>query len=728
MTTKAADRNEPLRDNRIENTHPWLHRDCGHLQNVPTTGGIVQCEGCEGWIDLKPKKQLLEENKHIDKSAQMTLDGNIASANRKQKSPKIVLPFEMVTLKRRNQWDKLFEGFTSMKAISFVVQPVFLLEYFSKRGYDKIELLVGKGLTERYKEKLSDTKWQIIEELHEKTDSRELTLWGTKDEVHTKLYILENDEYVRVITGSPNLSYKASGAGQIEFVVYQDLFHDNPSHQIILEQYLNHYEKHFTDKCKKFMDDLSELFIDLNDMEPKEVIRIWKSNSHSSDIRSFRVIYDELSAEAMKETDDPEDDVITITFPKISQSHKTVLTGSLGAKFEGSDMTVSRKKFLNAESHLGVPHMKLNEETGCFKIGINGKLRTLNQTYTVDDLNEGLMDIERYISMVDTATCDAPEYVKMSMMESIIYAFAAPFANHWLRNKRLLTNYSNRRGPRHLLLIGDGFNGKTTFLRYINWLITSSHLEPVDAKKYTTKEWTNLFSHIQTSGSMMPVMIDDIKKRAVQGKTPALEPFIKSYFEGEWNDRLTYPMILGSSNYTVDGDWAKSRVRRLNFDVQFSGDESDEILINQLISKKNVVFSAFSSEYISRLAMGLEYNKDELFDARKVMEYLYSKVGREPPSYFPETLPEDHFDVDAIYCYSQVRSHKLVTEKMRNGVVILTFKGFSAMHEFRSRLPQTIKYQYNGEEMVIQNREIYEKFLAKGRTKNKKTLFSRFFR
>ena len=65
---------------------------------------------------------------------------------------------------------------------------------------------------------------------------------------------------------------------------------------------------------------------------------------------------------------------------------------------------------------------------------------------------------------------------------------------------------------------------------------------------------------------------------------------------------------------------------------------------------------------------------------------------------------------------------------MRNGVVILTFKGYSAMNEFRSRLPQTIKYQHNGEEMVIQNREIYEKFMSKGKTNTKQTLIERLFR
>ena len=196
------------------------------------------------------------------------------------------------------------------------------------------------------------------------------------------------------------------------------------------------------------------------------------------------MIYDELSAQAMQETNNSEDDVITITVPKISSSRKTFLTNTIGAKFDGTDMVVSRSKFLRAESHNGIPQMKLNETIGELRIGINGKMKILNNNCTKEQIFEGLRDIEEYISMVDEATCDAPEYVKMSMMEAIIYSFAAPFANHWLRSKRQVTNYSNRRGPRHLLLFGDGFNGKTTFLRYINWLISGSHIEPVDAKKY----------------------------------------------------------------------------------------------------------------------------------------------------------------------------------------------------------------------------------------------------
>ena len=156
-----------------------------------------------------------------------------------------------------------------------------------------------------------------------------------------------------------------------------------------------------------------------------------------------------------------------------------------------------------------------------------------------------------------------------------------------------------------------------------------------------------------------------------------------------------------------------------------SGDESDEILISNLISTKNVAFSAFSSKYINRLAKGIEYNKDELFDARIVLRTLYEEAGLDVPKYFPHTPPEDHFDVDAIYCYAQVRKHKLVKEKRSRGVIILTFKGYKALHEFRGRLPQTIKSQFNNQELIIENPYL-RGILGKGNASGKKSVLSDF--
>ena len=56
MTTEAADRNYALHDIRKTPTREWLHRKCGHFQQVPVSGGVVECENCEELIELKPKQ------------------------------------------------------------------------------------------------------------------------------------------------------------------------------------------------------------------------------------------------------------------------------------------------------------------------------------------------------------------------------------------------------------------------------------------------------------------------------------------------------------------------------------------------------------------------------------------------------------------------------------------------------------------------------------------------
>ena len=56
------------------------------------------------------------------------------------------------------------------------------------------------------------------------------------------------------------------------------------------------------------------------------------------------------------------------------------------------------------------------------------------------------------------------------------------------------------------------------------------------------------------------------------------------------------------------------------------------------------------------------------------------------------------------------------------------FKGSKSLHEFRGRLPQTIKTQYTFKELIIENPDIYEEFLAKGNASGKKSVLSRFFR
>lgn len=54
----------------------------------------------------------------------------------------------------RQDFDKLFEGFTKLRAISYVVSPELLLEFFDQRGYTEVEVLVGENLADSYRQGL----------------------------------------------------------------------------------------------------------------------------------------------------------------------------------------------------------------------------------------------------------------------------------------------------------------------------------------------------------------------------------------------------------------------------------------------------------------------------------------------------------------------------------------------------------------------------------------------
>ena len=102
MTTEAADRNEPLRATSPIETREWLHKECGHFQQVPLEGGDVQCDNCNTWVHLASKARILSQGYHINVFSTNDIRWRNRKAEQNQQLPKIDLPFKMVTLKRRN--------------------------------------------------------------------------------------------------------------------------------------------------------------------------------------------------------------------------------------------------------------------------------------------------------------------------------------------------------------------------------------------------------------------------------------------------------------------------------------------------------------------------------------------------------------------------------------------------------------------------------------------------
>ena len=183
---------------------------------------------------------------------------------------------------------------------------------------------------------------------------------------------------------------------------------------------------------------------------------------------------------------------------------------SLNARINDGMATLSKTHFLDEISNLGMPRMKIDLQ-GNVTLGLGGQRIILPTEVRQEELYCSLSDIEAYVELVDKATCFHKDAVKMNMMEAILYTMAAPFSNEWMRKKREVRSLTDRTGPKHLVIYGAAGNGKTTFGRLQNHILSTKPIEPLDGKNYKKANWDNLFDHIMTQGSPYPVVIDDIK-------------------------------------------------------------------------------------------------------------------------------------------------------------------------------------------------------------------------
>jgi len=105
-------------------------------------------------------------------------------------------------ISRRKDFDDLFDGYEKMHAVSYVISPDVLLDFYDKRGYTELEIIVGENLSESYKHNLEQKPIEVVERLEELVETGALRVYVPSHTIHTKLYILEKQDGVRVIQTS----------------------------------------------------------------------------------------------------------------------------------------------------------------------------------------------------------------------------------------------------------------------------------------------------------------------------------------------------------------------------------------------------------------------------------------------------------------------------------------------------------------------------------------------
>jgi len=614
-------------------------------------------------------------------------------------------------ISRRKDFDDLFNGYEKMYAVSYVISPDVLLDFYDKRGYTELEIIVGENLSESYKHNLEQKPIEIVERLEELVETGTLRIYVPSHTIHTKLYILEKQDGIRVIQTSANLTATAQDARrQTNYAWYLDVPVGHP----FLEQLIQDYQAHLRG-CSLFMGDLKELLEKNRHQDRKQLIEAWLKGSVSSDEQDFemRGVFHELSSSLIEAGAIEQEKVTILRLPESDLVKKRVERQLMPLKpvaVGQHQLQVNKSAYIRYvyENHR-VPLLLVSIERKELLLGVDGSLVSLSEAPSDPVIvNQSLEMIESYLNSVDMAESANPLTAKMSMFEALLYIFFTPFAHEYMKAKRARYGLIDTRGPRFLYIYGPTQNGKTTFLRFSLRLITGRIMEALSRQDFTKTRIANTL----LTETAFPLTFDDVDP----SRTSGIEDMFKSYWERRWRDQFVSPQIVISSNTPRLKEWAKSRVKRIDFDVHFVPTEIGKEKLAKLFAQDNQIFKWFSYLYMDRLNTDGLPSDDELQLARLVMQDLYKYAGRALPVFFPNEPIEKLHDPgrkdwqDLLY---GLRKATVENEGKRKLITFSKDMQHWELNDYQSYLPQTVKHQRRGNTIIVENPKEFDKWLGR---------------
>lgn len=622
-------------------------------------------------------------------------------------------PVETRVISHKEDFESLFDGFTTMRAIAYVVSSDLLRDFFHKRGYTEIEVVVGEDLTEPgLRQELQEKPLEVLEELASNVENGSLRILIPRRSIHTKLYVLEKPGTVRVIQTSANLTETARKASQMNYAWYADL----PIGHEFIEKVMHDYRSH-TKGCTLFMGDLTILFKEHCSTPRRELIEVWvKGQAVPAPELEIAKAFQEISTQSLLVSDETEASVVTVKLPEAPAARKELehFLKPLSPTITGNTATLRASAFINhVHVTYGIPLMRVALDRQELRLGLKGSVLCLSEPLPdALTVNKALQHLEEYVRTVDLAKSPDPGFAKASMFEALLYVFFSPFASEYMRRRRLAYGQADPKGPRFLYLYGPSQNGKTTFFRFALKLLTGQDMEALRREEFTRRK----IRGTATIGTVFPLTFDDVE---LSGK-PWAADVIKSYWETWWTGKLDMPQLMMTSNEPRLQDWARSRVKRIDFDVHFASTGEEKRKLKELLEYDNLIFHWFSHLYLKHLAAYKDFDDDELYIARAVMRELYRHAGRELPEFFLDQPVEKQYDLGkkrwADLLYSR-REAKIVREKKRLLVRFPEQMQFWEIRRFEGYLPPEVKARQEGHTIIIETPKDFDEWCPASRRK-----------
>ncbi len=407
--------------------------------------------------------------------------------------------------------------------------------------------------------------------------------------------------------------------------------------------------------------------------------------------------------------------MIHVDLPKGPDNRKQALKllTPLGVDGRAGDARITPASVIRyVEEVHGVPILRVDVAKQEVSLGFRGAITRLDEELGAPaEVDQALADFEAYIDTVDFGQTLDASCAKTSMYEAALYTMAAPFGHEQMKERRHRYGSVNRRGPRFLYIYGPAQNGKTTFLRYVLKLITGSLVDPLASSRFTKAN----IRGVQIFGTCFPLMFDDM----VATTTKTFEDIIKSHWEIEWTEDAAYPQVMFTSNHLNLRDWAKSRLKRVDFDVHFVPTTKTQEHLATILDKPNPLFGWFAGLYLERIAQPGWLTDDEMGVAREVMLNLYEFASRDVPQYFPRRPLEELYDSVLRAWRDVIRQRKAIVHRAGKETSIKFTDDLQPqeVQEYSACLPQTVKTRRIGKTLVIENPPHFHTWLEGGRKK-----------
>lgn len=595
-----------------------------------------------------------------------------------------------------------------------------LLHFFDKHGFSEVEVVVGENLTEQYRQALSQKGRQVTAALAELVEQGRLRIFVPRRTIHSKLYVLQRDGQCRVIQGSANLTETARrAANQVNYVWYADLAPDDPW----LGQVRADYKAHLRD-CSLFMGDLVDLFRQSPERDREELIDAWlKGRLAEEDGLEERRVLQELTARSLQSLEETSvEPIFSVDLPDPPTTRQRVerRLAVLNPIVTDRRLQVNAVTYLRyvQEAH-GVPLMRVDLADRALLLGIDGSALTRSEPPPDGGgVNEALQHIEDYVNTVDWGRSLDPQFAKTSIFEALLYFFAAPFAHEHMRARRRAYALVDSHGPQVLYIFGHAQNGKSTFVRFALRLLTGHHILPIPGARFSKTR----IQGAAALGSAFPLVFDDVD---LSNKGRTFEEVLKSYWEVWWREECVAPQLVLTGNAENLKEWAKSRLKRIDFDVQFAPDGEQKRRLNVILEAENPIFKWFAFLYMDHLERGASPGEDELSIARTVLRDLYRHAGRPLPPFFPDGPVEQVYNPgrrawqDVLY---RLRKASLTRHGDQMHVDFKDDMQRPEVRAYAGHLPQTVKHKVKGKIIVIESPREFEEWLGSGRGRTESPL------